>query len=264
MEATEKALTELGLTSTEARLYLAGLGLENVTISELTKKTRIKRPTVYHAIDTLRAKGLVADHRTGSKLTYEMCPPESLRDLVEKQKAQVDSRAVELEKLIPLLIEHKPKKDDEFSVVHYSGIEGMKMVMDIAFYCRGKYWDVIAPYENFLREYDPEYAKRYLQARKYYGITSRALWEPRFMENNRQLSKEEQRDRNPRFMPATMRDRFKSMIFIFDDKVAIFSSYEKLSAVLITSKEMKNMFQAMYDTLWEISVPYDEAINAQD
>ena len=132
----------------------------------------------------------------------------------------------------------------------------MKMVMDMAFYCRSKKWDVIAPYKNFLREYDPEYAKRYLEARKRYGITSRALWEPQFTKSSRELTAEEQRDRSPRFMPVEMRGRFKSMIFIFDDKVAIFSSYEKLSAVLITSKEMNEMFQAMFDSLWEVSERY--------
>ena len=192
MEATEKALTELGLTLTEARLYLAGLGLSSITIPELAKKTCIKRPTVYHAIDTLRAKGLVADHRTGGKLEYSMCPPKNLHELVDRQKAEVESRGKALEELIPLLLERTPKREEEFSVVHYSGIEGMKMVMDIAFYCRSRRWDVIAPYHNFLRDYSPEYAARYLEARKRYGISSRALWEPQFMENNRELTPDEQ------------------------------------------------------------------------
>jgi hypothetical protein len=127
--------------------------------------------------------------------------------------------------------------------------------MDIAFYCKSKKWDIIAPYQNFLREYDRDYADRYLRARKHYGITSRTLWEDG-MRTSRKITDEERQERNPRLMPWVMHGKFKSMMFLFDDKIAIFSSFDKPSAILITSQELNGMFEALFEGLWDASEAY--------
>ncbi|HEY4488039.1 MAG TPA: helix-turn-helix domain-containing protein [Candidatus Paceibacterota bacterium] len=256
MEASEEILASLGLTHTEARIYLTGLGDDALSIPMLVSKTRIKRPTLYHAMGTLAQKGLVTRKERGSKTLYSFASPESIRGLVELERELLDERARKLNDLIPLLSQHTKKNPEErLDIVQYEGIEGMKMVMDIAFYCRSKKWDIIAPYKNFLREYDREYAERYLRARKHYGVTSRTLWESG-MRDGRKLSQDEKQDRNPRLMPSIMHGKFKSMMVLFDDKIAIFSSFEKHSAILITSKELHGMFSAMFAGIWEISEPY--------
>lgn len=255
MQKTEESLVDMGLTLTEARIYLAGLPLESVTIQELGRKTQIKRPTIYHAIGTLAEKGLVSEKRIWNKLHFAMSPPENIRGLVLEQKEKIEARSKTLDALIALLVQQKKAgAGNNTSVLQYSGIDGMKMVLDIAFYCKSKHWDIIAPVKNFLREYDKEYAERYLNARKYHDIKSRTLWE--FSPGSRELSTQEIRDRNPRFMPAAMQGRFKSMMILFDDKIAVFSSYENLSAILISSQELHGMFQAMFDALFEFGEGY--------
>ena len=256
MSETEQLLVNIGLTSTEARIYLAGLVSQPLTIQELVRKTKIKRPTVYHAIGTLIEKGLVAERKTAKRSNFSMSDPENIRALIEIQKETIEERAKKLEALIPLLVhQKKSEKKEAVSAVQYTGIEGMKMVMDLAFSCKTRHWDVIAPYKNFLREYDKDYAQRYLNARKYYSITSRTLWEES-MRDGRKLTREEIQERNPRLMPRVMHGKFKSMMILFDDKIAIFSSYDKLSAILITSNDLYTMFQAMFEGLWESSEQY--------
>ena len=195
MNDSEESLVNVGLTSTEAKIYLAGLVSDSLTIQELGQKTKIKRPTIYHAIGTLTEKGLVAEKKIGNKSHFSMAAPENIRGLVELQKETIEKRAKKLDDLIPLLVQQKKiNNKDGVSVVQYSGIEGMKMVMDIAFYCKSRRWDIIAPYKNFLREYDKDYAQRYLNARKYHGITSRTLWEDG-MRDSRKLPPDEARER---------------------------------------------------------------------
>lgn len=254
MQETRRILMELGLTETEAKIYLAGLEYDGITIKEIAKNTDVKRPTIYHAISTLMEKGLVAEKKIGNKLSFVMSPPEKMRSLLEQQNAALHSKMETLEKIIPLITNQKKNKKEETSVIQYSGIEGMKMVLDIAFYCKSKHWDIIAPTKNFLREYDKEYAKRYLNARKNYGITARTLWE--FLPGARELTEEEIQERNPRFMPVEMQGKFRSMMIIFDNKIAIFSSFEKLSAILITSTELSQMFGGIFESLWEFSERY--------
>lgn len=263
MPETQKILVALGLTPTEAEVYMAGIKFESVTVVDIAKATKVKRPTIYHALTKLQERGLCAEKRTGTKLRFFMSPPHTLKVLLEARRQQIAAHELLLADLVPhLTAQQKKLKEGEVSVVHYSGIEGMKMVMDIAFYCRSKRWDIIAPFSNFLREYDPEYAKQYLQARKYHGITSRTLWEPAEAASGdsaystRPLTKEEIYERDPRLMPWVMHKKFKSMMILFDDKVAIFSPYEKLSAMLITSKDMHEMFSAMFEGIWEFSESY--------
>jgi predicted transcriptional regulator len=259
MQENEENLVELGLSPSEAKVYLVGLTLDSTTVADLAHHTGIKRPTLYHALSELIEKGLAAESRKGGKLYFVMSPPSSIKTLLERQAQKLALQKQKLDDLIPTLASiQKKKKGDDVGVVTYHGIEGMKMVMDIAFACKSKRWDVIAPYKNFLREYDPEYAKQYLSARKYHGITSRALWEqPEPSKDgtysDRPLTPEERRDRNPRLMPWVMQGKFKSMMFLFDDKVAIFSSLDRLSAILITSQEIKDLYQAMFDGIWEFS-----------
>lgn len=248
-------LAELGLTPTEAKIYLAGLSSDSMTIKEIGFKTKVKRPTIYHSLGTLQEKGLVFEKKDGSKSRFAMSSPEQVRTLIERKRELVERQASSLDGLIALLkAEQKAKGSEGVEVVQYTGTEGMKMVLDVAFYCKSKKWDIIAPIQNFLREYDKEYAERYKNARKYHDITARTLWE--FTSGTRELSPDEIEARNPRYMPAVMQGRFKSMMILFDNKVAIFSSYENLSAVLITSKDVHSLFQAMFDGLWEVSEGY--------
>ena len=252
MTAFEDALISFGLTATEARIYLAGLADVSVTLQDLAKRTKIKRPTLYHALHTLIEKGLVAEKKEINKSFFTMADPHMIRGLLERQKEVADERMQTLNLLMPALL-HKKKagKGDDVTVIQYHGIEGMKTVVDIACYCKSKRWDIIAPFRNFLREYDKEYAQRYLRAKKNHGILSRTLWE--WTPQSRTLTKEEVEHRNPRTMPSAMQGKFQSMIILFDDKVALFAPYEKLSAILITSKEIHAMFKAMFEAIWEVS-----------
>ena len=250
----EKTLEEYGLTSTEARLYAAGLRLSPCTIPELAKETQIKRPTIYHAINTLSEKGLVNEKKNGTKTVFIMTNPEHINSLVETRRVHLDAQMKQLEILIPLLTASQQNLKRAFNVTHQHGVKGMKMVMDSAFRSKGRHWDIIAPYQNFLRSLGPEYSEQYLRTRKVRNITSRTLWENGF--KGRKLTEEEQIERNPRYMPKTLQGKFTSMLILFDDKIAIFSSDEDLSAILIESKEIHAMFQAMFECLWEYSEPY--------
>jgi sugar-specific transcriptional regulator TrmB len=253
MDSTaHKLLASLGLTETEATIYLAGLELSPCTPQTLSLKTNVKRPTVYHALDTLREKGFVSELKIGNKSHFTMMNPESLRGLVSNKKIELEQQELQLASLIPFLSDLQLQKNLT-EVIHGHGKEGAKRVLDAAFRTKTKQWDIIAPYENFLR-HDKELAELYLTTRKVRDIRARTLWELR--RDERPLSEAEVEIRNPRILPPALAGKFESMILIFDDKVAIFSSHKNLSAILITSNEINALFKAMFEGLWELSEPY--------
>lgn len=245
-------LLSLGLTPTESTLYLKGLELTSCTPQSLAKLTHIKRPTIYHALDTLKEKGLVTEHKEGNKTQFVMAHPEHVRRLVDLKRAELDTHTSELDNVIPFLASLRGEHT-KTEVVHQHGIEGVKLVMDVAFRTKSKHWDIIAPYHNFLRN-EEAFAAQYLRTRDIRGITARTLWE--LKKEDRPMTQEEFDTRNPRILPKALQGKFESMIIIFDDKIAIFTSHKNLSAILITSKETHALFQAMFNGLWELSDPY--------
>lgn len=258
MPSLVESLVTMGMTATEAKIYISGLAHESVTLQELSRQTKIKRPTLYHALQRLMEKGLVAERKTSNKSSFTMSPPETMFAFLERQQEAVDEQMKALNGILSSLQRQRGfAKGEDISIVHYHGKQEMKMVMDIAFYCKSKRWDVIAPFHNFVRDSDQEYAQKYMRARKTHRITSRVLWER--VPGARKQSPQEIKERNPRYMPTSMHGKFQSMIMLFDDKIAIFSSFKAQSAILITSKELHAMFLAMYEAIWDVSEKYESA-----
>jgi len=127
-------------------------------------------------------------------------------------------------------------------------------VVEEALYARQRHWDIIAPIDNFFSQFNREYAKYFITTRQTRQITARTLWEDKT--GGRNLSHEEIKARNPRYLPINMKVKFKTVIIIFDDKVAHITSTKEMSAVLIQSQEVSDTMRAMFDGLWEVSREY--------
>jgi sugar-specific transcriptional regulator TrmB len=250
MQNAQELLASLGLTKTEAAIYRAGLALSPASATVLARKTAIKRPTVYHALETLMQKGLAAKKGVGARLVFSMAAPSVLKTLVERQIDRLEKQKASIDLLTPLLAAHV--NSAKVDVAHYEGVEGVRAVVEEALYCRSRHWEIIAPKENFFAQFDRDYARYFLESRERRGIVARSLWEKGLPRHA--LSAKELRD--PRWLPNSMKGAFKSLLILFDDKVAIISSYDALSAILISSVEIHTTFKAMFEALWLTSEPY--------
>lgn len=257
MTKVEDLLATIGLTDTETAIYQAGLGFPSISVQELGRQTRIKRPTIYHALETLGQKGLVAKRGTAARLQFVMSPPERLRHLVDQKIASLEKQKAALDAVLPLLAK-RGVPADRVAASQFDGIEGVKAVVEEALYCRERHWDILAPRKNFFYDFDKAYAEYFLSARRARGITSRSLWEDD--PNRRILSAEEIKQRQPRILPSSMHGRFQDVLIIFDDKVAIISSLKASSAILIQSKEVHDTILAVFDALYDISKPWVHGI----
>ncbi|OGL63181.1 hypothetical protein A3C09_04500 [Candidatus Uhrbacteria bacterium RIFCSPHIGHO2_02_FULL_47_44] len=248
MKNPESFLQSLGLTQTESTVYLAGLSHNGTNAQALAKQTGIKRPTVYYALETLMQKGLVTKKGVGNRRVYSMTSPENLKTFVDAQISEMQTKKQSLDGFVETLLKQQGVVTPTSSVSHYEGIEGVKLVVEEALYCKSRHWDILAPKKNFFSEFDAEYAKYYLDARKRRRITSRSLWEK--VGGKSSVSREVIAERQPRYLPEVMSGRFQSVMILFDDRVLFISSYKSLSAILIQSDEMHQFLLAMFDGLW--------------
>jgi predicted transcriptional regulator len=257
MNDMAQQLQVFGLNKTEAQLYLTGLAYaEGVGVQELQKRTGLKRPTIYHNLDLLANRGLVAKVASLNRTLYVFSPPEQLERGVEAEVRQAKAKLRTLATLTKQLTDLQPQSDSTI-VRHFEGVQGIKTGVDMALFCRQPTWRVIAPRDNFFRQFDNKYAQYYLVTRKRHGIKSRTLWE-RPDQAGRSLTKQELAERQPRYLPDVMRGQFNATTIIFDNKIAIITSLHEQSAVLIESTELSQLFGAFFEGLWSASTAYEQ------
>lgn len=120
---TLTALRQLGLTSSEAKIYMAMLGLGKTNISDIAAATAINRRNVYDALSTLIDKGLAFQfmgERTGY---YAAVEPQKLLELIQSREVALSAILPELQK------EYASPRPNERAVI-YKGIEGFKSYLE--------------------------------------------------------------------------------------------------------------------------------------
>ncbi len=265
MDKINQSLQQFGFTETEAKIYLTGIKYSSISVSELVKQTQINRTTIYHALETLAQKGLCArkqiigrparnhDNRgsVAGRQEFTMTEPTNIGNLLNEKIIELEKRKETLADILPLLTLAK-QKTGRMAVSHYEGIDGIKLVVEDALYCKGGHWDIIAPVKNFFSEFDKTYANYFVETRKQRRLIARSLWEAALSPQN--LTPEVLKERNPRILPKIMHGKFKSVICLYDDKVLVISSLGELYAVLIQSQEFFETMSAIFDGLWEGAV----------
>ena len=255
MTDIKKFLREIGLNQTEAELYLAGLEYASVSANQLAKHTDIQRTTIYNALETLIQKGFVSKHSEGGNhMAFRMIDPAGIEKHIESRIGMLVAKKDELQKLIPQLRKNSGKESRKTFVAEYNGIDGIKLVVEEALYCRSRRWDIIAPRKNFFSDFDESYARYFLKTRQTNSIQARTLWERE--SPGRKLSTQEIGMRNPRFLPVSLQGKFKSVIILFDDKIGLISSYKEKNAVLIQSEELTATLGVLFEGLWSVAEAY--------
>lgn len=144
-----KLLEEVGLTDTEARIYLAGHSVDSITVQEIGTKTGVKRPTIYHALHTLAEKGLVSEREGEGKTSFRMEAPGRLLGWIEQQKGTLLQKEDAVQSLIAQLAERAPAVSG-MAVTQYADAKNVNAVIDLAFYARSKECIIAAPSANFI------------------------------------------------------------------------------------------------------------------
>lgn len=121
----EKYLQDIGLNEKEATLYLALVQVDNSSVIDLSKKTKINRSTVYVVLEGLAKKGLVSETTVGKKTHYQAEPPERLETFVERQKVNLDEQSKRLKDIIPQIKTVQRETGERPVVKYFEGREGI-------------------------------------------------------------------------------------------------------------------------------------------
>lgn len=109
----------------EIEIYLALLAVDSASALEISKKTSVKRTSVYPIIETLLKKGLVSEVAVGKKNEFQAEPPEHLETYIENEKVRLSEQSKLLQEVIPRLKSISRDSSERPIIKYYEGRDGI-------------------------------------------------------------------------------------------------------------------------------------------
>ncbi len=254
----KKTLEYIGFSEKEVLVYLALLKLGKGTVTQISKKAGINRPTGYHILASLESKELVKVSGKEPKQEYIAESPDQIEKMLLKKIENDQSYIKEAQKIIPELKSMHNVKDRP-KVLFYEGREGMEKVYEDTLTSTEPI-RAYASVENMhlgLPGYFPEYYKR----RAGRGIAIRAII-PDSETGRERKSFDSKEMRETALVPKEVFD-FIPEINIYDDKVMIASWREKLG-IIIKSSEIADAMKKIYELAWAEAKRLDSQTENKD
>jgi sugar-specific transcriptional regulator TrmB len=251
MEDIIKQLEILGITGKDADIYIELLRSKESTVIQLSKKTDIKRTSVYYCLDSLIKRGVVGMAiKNNKKLYYIENPKNSLNNIIKQQQSAVQA-------LLPQIQDLYGKGSGLPEIKIYYNSSGIRNIFDDVLTCKEKlarYYVSDISVDEILGE---SFLKSFVKKRVALGIKSLSLRTDDYTperETGYQL-------REIRKMPEGL--SFSSYMCIYDNKSVVILVKEKIGFI-IESNEFAEAQKAIFDTLWNISKSRGENDNEKE
>jgi len=235
-------LIKIGLRGKIAQFYLAALELGEAPVFTVAKKAGIGRTTAYDLLARLQEDGLVAQVQKAGRTYVIVERPDVLLRTYDEKKRNLDDILPELRSLYGRSIS-KPKAK------YYEGTEGIGNVLYDTLTCRNKQLKAILSAQKWGEPGITEMAI-YTKKRIAAGIRLKALRSPEEKGIAPWPTSDEEL-REARF--AKIAEPFAVTMFIYDEKVAVISSWRDNFGMIIESIEFSRLQETLFDVLWAAS-----------
>ena len=240
-ENEQELVQALGLSEQEIAVYLAALELGEANIQEISRKSGVKRTSIYNFIDTLKERQLLSEIKKGKRKFYSAVSP---HHLVDEQKSKVAS----VERLIPQLLAVQNTGRNKPRVSFFEGIEGIKEIY--AMTLREK--QIIYAWEDLDKAVGmlpPVFLKNYLKERTAKNIPARCIDRDTPSAREWTAKNDALIARESRFIQSA---EFGTEIDVFGDKVAFFRwDKQRPFGVVIDDAGIAAALRVAWQELWD-------------
>jgi len=244
----EKYLQEIGLNEKEAAIYLALLQVDNASVVDLSKKTKINRSTVYVVVEGLMKKGLVTETQIGKKVHYQAESPERLESFVERQKVVFEERSKRLADIIPQIKGVQREQGQRPVLKYFDGREAALNSNRDFFNTEDKEGVGYFMFNRDLIEeiFDPKEIQEIQKIRPDKNIKGKSI----YVATKTTLSSNEMTERK-----KIDGEKYPILcdISMYEDRVQFVTLGKKLSSIFIQSKDvaetLKSLFKLAFDNI---------------
>lgn len=238
----ELALKEFGLTNKEAQVYVELLPLGQVSLHEVEKRLDLPRSTVYHTLNYLIGKGLVATIIRDKKTLYSAADPEKFKEVLKEKEKLIDD-------ILPSLKSLKASMKMSSSVEIYEGFKGIHTILSDLTKVKQEvyYFGCYTKSLQYLKHL-PDYVRR---SRIDKGIPAKMVYD--YTDEPILHTKEYRAVSELRFHEAMK--TFPAMVFIYGDVVSMFGHKSDLVGVIIRNKDIAEAMKFIFTMFWDQATP---------
>lgn len=235
----KETLTDYGLSEKEIALYLAALELGAASITQLSKKAGLKRPTTYLVIDNLLKKGLLIEIPKGKKVHYKPEEPQELIKSLENRKRKIEEILGELQNLYI-------KSSKRPGVRFYEGKERILKIYEEIFRAK-EIWSIFSA-ESYFKNFSETEDKHLFRILIRNGGIIYGLHED--TKKAREYYKEPYRYgvSKDKFLPRGV--KIATEILVYENKTALIA-YATLTGVIVEDESISQTLKIMMKLLWE-------------
>lgn len=262
----ERAVTDflgkLGISDTEAQLYVDLLELGPSSIAELTRKSTIPRTTVRENVERLIQKGLVSQTFKGARKKLVAEEPNKAKLLLMDRKLDLENQQRNIEELegkfegfVNALYEYIPgvSQHIQVSVKYYEGKREVDSV-----YTQLLAVDELRSFADLERYYTiyPEKENAW-NSKAFEENPKREVWDI-LVDNSkgREVISGAHQKYHTKFLPKGVsngREFSFSDLTTWEDKIALIQLDQKnVMATVIESEHIAETFRFLHKTMWEI------------
>lgn len=239
-EKLVSSLVDIGMSTHEARVYVACLALGSSSILALSKETGIKRTTVYSIIESLQKSGFIRVEIKGLKRRFSAENPEQVSDLLEIRKQKFKQILPEFSALFHL-------KEESSTIKYYEGLKSVKSVYNhILEELRPKeyYW-AISDTEQWLKE-DKAYFEQYPERRAKLNIDTRLL-----LQDSQEARKRKMYERNfhEQIKILPQGTSFITNLIVTPHHLTI-HQFNPITAIVIENPSIVQMGRELFQIIW--------------
>lgn len=234
-------LLTAGFSEKEAKVYLAILELGEGNIAQITKKSGVKRATVYLEIESLKEKGLVSLIRRHKRTFYLAENPKLIQDKLEERKDAIA-------RLMPELLSIANSMEKKPKVRYFEGDEGIREIYRDTL----KYPDrEILEWgsEDFVKYFDEEYFLKYYLPKR----AEKNIWVRAIVINSAIVQRYHKNDQ-PHLRRMKIVDsedfHFSTEIDLYGKNKIMVVAFQEKFGMIIESQRIYETLKSIFEIMW--------------
>ena len=242
MDNLIKLLNEFGLNDKESKIYLANLELGATSVQALSRKSGVKRTSIYNFLEDLERKGFISIMETDAKTSIIPEKPETLLLRAQQQTKKIEAALPQLQSFFNLPAE-KPK------VRFYQGKEGIKRTYEDLLNGNPKEIYTLGDYEAMFAQMEAKKLWDVVDARVNKGIKCFCI--AKAGPEAKKLIKKDAEQLRRTVLTKDPKISFETETNIAGNKVAMLSFRPPYAGIIIEDKAIANTQHAMWQMIWD-------------
>lgn len=247
MNKIREELQVIGLKEKDIEVYLALLALGKGTISDISRKSGIKRTSVYQHLNVFLEKNLASKTIIKKRIYYCAENPKKLVGLLEREKQAVENKKTRIEKIIPDLDILYASSFNKPNIVFYEGKEGIRNTYKQMVNTWQNVYSIFSP-QSFFNLFTFEENNDILMSLEKRGVKLYNLVEKSDKAKERLKIKKYNHFVKSKLLPDNL--KFSTDVLVTDNRIALIS-FGNLTAIIIEDKAITDMQRNFIKYIWE-------------